>query len=612
MQPYTLVVGTPGVNLTKALKKLHKELGGGQVCYRDIEEEIKRNPKTKQALQEVGVPTVPPLDMYDITSNLPRTKVRELWKAAVSELLPQLKEEAEENSPKVVALAGHMVYFSDKRNEIYGAISPQDLIYEVEDEEGRRTELLKPDKVVLLVDDVFDMYTRLAPKGRLYSSDAERIMPYILRVLREKDIEPFNLTDSALASITAGALLRDILHLLSWRCMETVMAENLATIFGAGFLHWGVKQAQGSLLLWLRGEYRSTVYLSHRISEVRRQQEGEGTWPTFCEEVNDVQDRMCDNGITLVSPSAIDELRFEVDRDSGHYTGTLSPRWPLRRQGAMLYEKPHSAADADYTDILFPRWGWDAKGRKPPTLVALDDPLPLRQRLGSEAIDAFVTVLAREVERQVGARDFLILTHSDGVLVYRPYFPGEGVTTFSGGVGAEVELWEQIASLARPSRTHIAFVHIRSDITAMFKALGDEALGLSLARGVVKVLAQSGVPVPPDLVHAILLPGRDVQEAEGLLSKAKIDHAVKQKLRGMLPQKLREARVEVVKVYLTGKFDVPEDVCGRWVAGDSQELEASWADIASFLSSGQPRGNDWAGRVDDLLPPHPMEVSECG
>src|SRR5207253_6605275 len=85
-----------------------------------------------------------------------------------------------------------------------------------------------------------------------------------------------------------------------------------------------------------------------------------------------------------------------------------------------------------------------------------------------DEVDANIQLLIAEIESQISSRDFLFVYHTKGLLVYRPYFGKKPKASFSGGVDAEVRLWEDIVQLGLTRR--IAFVHFEPDVKLMLTA----------------------------------------------------------------------------------------------------------------------------------------------
>jgi len=515
--------------------------------------------------------------METVTRNLPRLTVSELWKKAVARCLKKL----EESEKPVKLLSGHLTYYSSKRSEFYSVVDFQTL-------SGRDNprNKLQLGKVLLLIDDIYDMYARLQ---ELYSVDL------IESLIRSLDIDVRKSSREALTRVTMGWQTRNLLHLLSWRHMEPITAENLARQLGADFLIWSVKQLTESVEKWLRSE-ANPIYLSHPISQARREMKGaRGRWPDFTRQVNDFQKSFASRGITIVMPTGIDEYRFEMkslrSKDGPQFTGRLSPRWPAVGEPAqMLYSMPPDKGNLD--DLLLPKY-YDPGGRR---LVVLEKS-GVSNELKSE-IHAYCQVLVSEIESQVASRDFLIVYYTDGLLVFRPYYSSKPRPDFAHGVADEVRLWKEIVQLGDKTR-RIAFVHFIGDVKSMISAKAAD-----VRKDLVDTtwnLLQQEVNVSRDVTEGLLKnQGRIVQTQE-ILNKSDIAHRDKERIEKAFNEDLKKAKVRLLKEYLTNGLNVDDRLVAIWLIKDSESLQAEIANIAQFLRTGTPHGNEWEETAASLL-----------
>ncbi|GFP33070.1 hypothetical protein HKBW3S42_01383, partial [Candidatus Hakubella thermalkaliphila] len=206
------VFAPPGVDLGKVEEKLKRQYGN-HIDIQDIEEELKDRQETKDALRDVGAP-YQSFRMYEVTWYLPRSKVRALWRQAASQCLGKLVR----SSKTIRVLCGHLLYYCGQRSEFYSPVDFNLLISRSD---------LKPSHIVLLIDDVYDMYYRLTRKDELFDH-AERIPVYLERLCYEQGINIEELSPEQLLSYCMGWELRTITHLLSWGHFETIFIENLS------------------------------------------------------------------------------------------------------------------------------------------------------------------------------------------------------------------------------------------------------------------------------------------------------------------------------------------------------------------------------------------------
>jgi hypothetical protein len=580
MKDYILVFAPPGVGLTKAAEKLAKAM---HAEIYDIEEEIKKDPKTEQALNEVKATCTRDFDMETVTHNLPRSKVSELWKESVASCLKTL----EQSSKPVRILCGHLTYYSSKRNEFYSVIDYKYFYRKIRDQIT-----LKPKCILLLIDDVYDMYKRLS---KLYSPD--QIESFFRKIEKDRDVDVKGLTKDRLASLTFAWEIRNLLHLLFWRHIESIMAENLALqLEDAKFLVWPVKQILKAIKLWLNNSQAKAIYLSHPISEPRREKKAAKKWPKFTSEINKLQKMMASKEIALVMPTGIDELRFDVKKQK--YTGYLKDRWPLitEKKDKLLYFKPSKDTDINYCSLLRPKY-WDFQKQK----LSLFRYKECTDTLKSE-INAFLQVLVREIEVQISSRDFLYIYHTDGLLVYRPYYANvkKPRATFSGGVDAEVRLWEDIVQLGKLGKEKfIAFVHFKRDLKSMLQAKKDD-IPQEFVDTVWRLLSKV-YNVDRNIVENMVKNKGRVYEIENILNKANIAQGDKEELKKTFREYWERSKIELFKKYLTNAIDVEEKLIGVWIVDSFDSLKKETTNIANFLRRGEPRGNNAEKQIKTLF-----------
>jgi hypothetical protein len=120
-QKYIVVCAPSGSGLRGAIEKLRNILPDTDV--QDVEDILCESRQAEEDLSKAGVsrplnaPKWP--EMYDITWNLSRSQIVDLWKDAVSEALYRLKK-----SEKVIKiLFCHLIYYGGRRDEFYSPIN---------------------------------------------------------------------------------------------------------------------------------------------------------------------------------------------------------------------------------------------------------------------------------------------------------------------------------------------------------------------------------------------------------------------------------------------------------------------------------------------------------
>jgi hypothetical protein len=327
------------------------------------------------------------------------------------------------------------------------------------------------------------------------------------------------------------------------------MAENLAHQLGVPFLVWSVKQLTESIKLCFDNPESLPIYLSHPVSEPRRERDENGDWPEFTYEVNQLQQVLCEHGITLIMPTGIDELRFHLQE--GRYTGYLKDRWPL--------------IDNE-TELLY----------------------------------AFLQVLVREIESQIAWRDLLFIYHTEGLMVFRPFYAREPKATFSGGVDAEVGLWEDLSQLG--SKKRAVFIHFEEDVKLMFEAKR-ERIWKEFVYAVWDLLHKKYNIKDRDIVENMVQNRGDISEVEKILNRSNITQRDKEVLRSEFLEIWHQGKIYLLKKYLISAVNVKEEkLIGIWILKDFEQLKKESVNIANFLRNGGQSGNNWEEQIENLFP----------
>lgn len=421
-----------------------------------------------------------------------RARLLEQWVQTYDNIMSRVAGEWATTSPSFVALFLHLTWYDPQTRELF---SPVNIPILSTHGEVRR--------VILLIDDIFDMFSSLRGGGRedqdryaLYSDRNLDSEAGILGKLWTEPAEPSRANERAREHYrTAMALCKRhrsveaveaaLTQLLSWRRYEMIQAESIARTLGADFTLLGTKHSRSALRLLASGSKAHEIYLSHRISEVRRSnktdEENKSEWPLLVDEVNSLHGQFAEEGCLLINPTAIDELRFGA-ASTGGPGPILTPRWPLPG-GSLLWATPDRGNSPDHTELL--------SGELDPS-----DQIAL----GS------ARSLAKQILSEVAARDHMIVEHTPGICVYRPFFasdraqqatsstspdsttkdrakdaefqcPERPKTRWSGGVRRELEHWLALATLPDLPQRRAAFVHTDKEITLRLQWLR-EASGL--------------------------------------------------------------------------------------------------------------------------------------
>ena len=337
----------------------------------------------------------------------------------------------------------HLTWYNSQWKEFYSPIDVRSIT----------AENCHIDHVIILIDDIYDMFSRLNQDMNLYDDRSLTSVMNEIRKLSATDATNTH-SDSELRIQAVESALGD---LLAWRRAEMIQAENIARSLKCDLTILATKHSEESLAVLVSDVEAPRVYVSHRISELRRAHMqrrlddlGAAGWSPPAGEVNALHHALAERGRILITPTAIDELRFENDPSTGRRRPRLTPRWPLPSR--MLW-KPVSGS---HQHLEFLHVG-----------------VPEDNEIASHVARS----LSIRISSEVWFRDHAIVEHTPNLCVYRPFFcerslGDRSVPDWSGGVGSELTHWmtyftTRIESLPPQNRQisrRIAFVHTDREI----------------------------------------------------------------------------------------------------------------------------------------------------
>ena len=503
--PTLLVCAPSGTGLTGVGKKLVGVSGvdgesnrdpAPSVAVFDLETELCKNISDTRLTVEPGREHP---DMREVLF-LPRGSVLDAWDATCKRILRMPVGSA---SLRVVFL--HLTWYHADTSEFFSPINARLFLGEDSARAGDGP-ACDVRQVILLIDDVYDMFLRLQKDGDLYEKENIDRDADLLKKLRKflPMDKPYRLSEGDQERIYEKRLRLEstemaLMQLIHWRRAEMMHAENLARTLGAEFTLLGTKHSWESFWYVVERPATPKTYLSHRISEVRRKNKAVnalpgvlGDWEDVADEVNDLHQEFLKHRQLLINPTAIDELRFddlepwrpeppdegesdrgdegESDRDpvpllSRGQSPLLARRWPLPKNTPMLWSQP----------------GGDAPATAPQEVLSPDDASVQHTELLKGGLDlhdpvssAVARSLARQIYFDIAARDHMIVEHTPGLCVYRPFFStghseeGKGAD-WSSGVEREIDHWrKKVPGEAQP---RAALVHTRPETMARLQWL---------------------------------------------------------------------------------------------------------------------------------------------
>lgn len=432
--PIVLLCGAPGTRLSSTVKSL---ADGNEIRRWDLEKRLARHYGQKYREYQPGASDEEPdedqestqYSMY-IVARRPRRELYKIWRTYCNTILSEISDAG---SADVRLLCMHLTWYHPETREFFSPVNLQNL----QDKDCPITH------IVILIDDIYDMYQRLRKPLNLYDKRAHQILRDGFAKL-SGDNTKIDIATVDLESLEDEQKKREkeyrvqgielaLGELMAWRRAEMIYAENIARTLKCDLTVFGIKHSRESLEHLVRHPRASRIYLSHRITELRKankasrkSEDDHGRWAVVAREVNRLHRLFIENDQILINPTAIDELRYDNLLDGGGRNPMLTPRWPLPT-GNILYEKPPS------NDYQF--------------LELLVGGLPLVNSVSSSA----ARTLSNRIFSEISFRDHVIVENTPNLCVFRPFYctnPDDAAlrATWSGGVGPEVEHWQRYSS----------------------------------------------------------------------------------------------------------------------------------------------------------------------
>lgn len=324
--------------------------------------------------------------------------------------------------------------------------------------------------IVILIDDIYDMFFRLSGPGELYGEEFMSHDRSTLKKLTDR------MNDDGLQVQAREIALGE---LLSWRRAEMIQAENMARSLGSHLTVLGTKHDKRALQAIVSNPDAARIYLSHRISEHRRhntetvtQDRPLGEWSPVVKEVNELHHLFLDHHQVLINPTAIDELRFQKANPRGRRYPLLGARWPMPEPTErLLCEVPEASEDGRPV-------AHDEQAHDYEHTAILAGDLPKVHPVSFSVSRS----LANRILLEIPFRDHVIVENTPNLCVYRPFFCRDpdaagSEADWSSGVRPEVNHWLETQPFPGQKTTNdstvrrAAFVHTRLEMKCRFQWL---------------------------------------------------------------------------------------------------------------------------------------------
>ena len=421
-RPVTLICAVSGTGLSKVADTFR----GGSSVVLDLEDRLCEDLTSHPGLSTpLGV--VP--SMAQVV-NLPRTVLTSAWDDACETILNE--QVAALGTARLQVICLHLTWYNSSTSEFFSPTNvPLLAQYGI------------VGQVVLLIDDIYDMFSRLRGPNELYNDGVIKARAELLAKFWRRPTDPGTSAPPEERSkyerdrkIFDSRRRLEVMELalgqlIAWRRAEMIQAESLARTLDAEFTLLGTKHSKPILGDLARGSGLPKIYISHRISEVRRMNKSTnslpgdlGSWSPVADEVNHLHRRFAAAGLLLINPTAIDELRFDNAPDGDGHSPLLARRWPLPERTDLLWSHPG--------------------GHSPEHTELLSGDLPVSDPISSGVAGS----LSNQIFFDIAARDHIIVEHTPGLCAYRPFFrsshDAEGSRAdWSGGVKREIRRWDR-------------------------------------------------------------------------------------------------------------------------------------------------------------------------
>ena len=420
-----IITAASGVKPTKVLSKFNAYLRHQKhkrVEVFDFEDLLIKNavehpickasPRFQRELQDN-------LPIIAVTS-LPYPLLKSIWDCTAKEVCTGIEKTI--NSGQDIALVLHAVYFNADSTEFVPIVDATAL-------QG-----IEPKCVVHLIDDIYDIYEWLRAPGGIFDHTD----------FPEDKFEQMQ------------RCIRDLMNILIWRQAEAGASAHLAGLLGNVPLFTVATKHRCRLLQRIFEMDVNPVYLSHPISEARKQATAgdKELFEKWAGEVGNLADHLSSQ-LGVWEPTMIDELRFQVveviapaDEDGTVNEITLHAprlllRWPFHRVDEFLWSQPPQPMGEPLDPALLFTSDEIKEIEAAETWEQIVDSLGEEKSTKLRFISGQLAHLKSLITAQINARDRTLVGQCPSIILYRPVFNGSKAT----GVVRELEAHRRLVEL---------------------------------------------------------------------------------------------------------------------------------------------------------------------
>ena len=353
-------------------------------------------------------------------TSLPYPLLKSIWDRAVQEACNVIEKIIV--GGQHVALVLHAVYFKPDSTEFVPIV------------DAKAIQGIGPKCVVHLMDDVYDIYEWLSAPGGIFDHTD----------FPEDKFEQMQ------------RCIRDLVTTLIWRQAEAGTSTHLAGLFGNIPLYTVATKHRCRLLQRIFETDVRPVYLSHPISEARRQAAAGDTqlFKKWAAEVSTLADHLS-RKLGVWEPTTIDELRLHFvevmtradENGTLEETKVLLPRllqrWPFGAVDDVLWSKPDTQIGEPLDPALF------LTDEEIKTIEAAETWEQIADLLGEDKASKLrftsgqLAHLESLISAQINARDRTLVGQCPNIILYRPVFNGNKAT----GVVRELQAHRRLVEL---------------------------------------------------------------------------------------------------------------------------------------------------------------------
>ncbi len=224
-------------------------------AVQDLEERLCLDYRGHPSHRELGLQQDEVPSMWHVVRR-PREELYNAWKKALQECLEIC---ADQHDAQARLLFMHLSWYQPDTTQYFSSVSVSHLKASAESSGCQIRH------VVILIDDIYDMYTRLQGPNDIYKLETIAARADRLHGLhRRPESDAASRRHSKLEAVESA-----LAQLISWRQHEILQAEDIARELGAHFTVIGVKHSRQAFECLVRSDVPYNTYLSHRISEGR-------------------------------------------------------------------------------------------------------------------------------------------------------------------------------------------------------------------------------------------------------------------------------------------------------------------------------------------------------